>query len=55
MSAELTRVYRYLQAEGAVSKLGGQARRHVVRSFSRTAFGDKLEAIVRGLAARGPR
>lgn len=44
-----------LQDEGTAAKLGPQARKHVVRSFSRTAFGDNLEGIVRALAGSGPR
>jgi hypothetical protein len=32
-------------------ELGAQAREHAQRSFSRAAFGDQLDAIVRGLAA----
>lgn len=32
------------------ARLGAQARQHVQQSFSRAAFGEKLDAIVRSLA-----
>jgi alpha-1,3/alpha-1,6-mannosyltransferase len=39
-----------LQADGVAEQLGAQAREHVQARFSRTAFGDRLNAIVVELA-----
>lgn len=42
-----------MQEPGVAEKLGKQARTHVEQSFSRTAFGNKLDDYVRDLVEPG--